>query len=307
MRLICTAILLVTSFLVKSQTGILFSRSSGALNTGGTLDVLMYNPVNKKTTLLLKGSVRGRGEYNAVTNQSRSKIIFNTYRFGGWKLGIGDFENGKINNIKKLTDSNHYEYCGKFSPNGQKIVYQEFNWSDRSESLLITDMDSKNAKLVFENNISDQNLDWTKDSKSIVFTHLRNDQLSIYIKSIDGKVFRKISNSNANDFAPSTSKVENKIAFLSDRTGKIDLFVMDLDGKNLKNLTPNLKTVDANENNIWAYKVCWSPDGKQIVFNAMMNGNLELFIVTSDGTELHQITHNNDSDVTPFWISADSK
>jgi len=46
---------------------------------------------------------------------------------------------------------------------------------------------------------------------------------------------------------------------------------------------------------------CWSPDGMQIVFNTMMNGNLELFIVDADGANLTQITINKDTDMTPFW------
>lgn len=302
-RLIIASLLAGTSFLAKGQSGILYSRSNGPLNSGGTLDIMMYNPQNNKTTLVLKGSVKGRGEYNAVTDQKGSKVIFNTYRFSGWKLGIGDFDQGKIRSVKKLTNRKNYEYCGKFSPDGQKVVYQEYNWSDRSENLFIADTDGKNAKLLFKNNISDQNLDWTKDNKHIVFTHLKNNQSGIYMTSIDGKIFRKISNGNANDFAPSTSKEENKVAFLSDRSGKIDLFVVDLDGNNLKNLTSKLKTVDANANDIWAYKVSWSPNGKQIVFNAMTNDGLELFIVNADGTELHQITDNNDSDITPFWTN----
>ncbi len=305
-RLILTTILVSLSSYSNAQSGILFSRSNGPLNSGGTLDLMMYNPHNQKTTLLLKGSVSGRGAYNAVANPNGSKIIFNTYRFSGWKLGIGNFANGKISNIKKLTSRKNYEYCGKYSPNGQKVIYQEFNWSDRSEILYIYDVNRKIVKQFFRNNVSDQSLDWSKDGKSIVFTHLKNNLLGIYIKSIDGKVFKNLSGTAANDFAPSTSKMEDKVAFLSDRSGKINLFVMDLDGQNIKNLTPNLKTVDANANDLWAYKVSWSPDGKQIVFNAMINNNLELFIVNADGTGLNQITNNGDTDITPFWTKVKS-
>ena len=307
MRLILLTLILSSAYFVNAQTNILFSKSSGALNSGGTLDLMMYNPIDKSTSLLLKGTVNRRGEYNAITSPDGTKIIFNTYRFSGWKLGIGSIEKGAITKVKKLTARKNYEYCAKYSPDGSKIIYQEFNWSDRSSDLFIIDKEGGNPTLFFENNISDQNLDWTRDSKSIVFTHIKNDRLGIYIKSLGDNDFREISNSSANNFAPSTSKAEDKIAFLSDRTGKIDLFTMDLAGDNLKNLTPNLKTVDADGNNIWAYKISWSPDGKKLVFNAMINGNLELFIVNADGSDLLQITDNNDSDITPFWMNSNFK
>lgn len=303
LRLTLLTLFAIAYHLAEAQSTILFSRSNGGLNSGGTLDLMMYDPTDDKTTLLLKGSVRGRGEYNAVANPNGSKIVYNTYRFSGWKLGVADLENGQVKDIKKLTTRKNYEYCGKFSPDGQKIVYQEFKWSDRSENIYISNENGEDAKLFFENNISDQSLDWTKDGKSIVFTHLKNDRLGIYMKSINGKVFKNISGTQANDFAPATSKTENKVAFLSDRNGKIDLFVMNNDGSNLKNLTPNLNSKDASANDIWAYKISWSPNGKQLVFNLMIGNDLELFIVNADGSGLRQITQNNDSDITPFWMA----
>ncbi len=291
----------------NSYSKILFSRSSGGINTGGTLDLMMYNPETKKTKLVLKGTVSRRGEYNASTSSDNSKIIFNTYKFSGWKLAIADFKNSKLTNAKKLTNRNSYEYNGSFSPNNAKIVYQEFNWDTNKSDIYIADQNGKNATYFYNSKISDQNLAWTRNSKSIVFTSPIESRKSVHykicIKSIDGNSFKILNSDETNNFAPSTSKVSDKIAFLSDKNGKIGLFVMDLDGKNLKSLTPNLKAKDANVNNLWAYNTSWSPDGKQIVFNVMIDTNLELFIVNSDGTKLTQITKNNDTDITPYWMN----
>ncbi|MEO1033204.1 MAG: hypothetical protein AAFX55_17500, partial [Bacteroidota bacterium] len=207
---------------------------------------MVYYPQTKRTKLLIKGTVNRRGEYGATTSPDNSKILFHTYQFGGWKLGIGDFKNESVTNIRRLTNRKNYEYCGKFSPDGLKIVYQEYNWTTNDVDILIADQNGKNAKHFFKPDLGADNLDWTKDSKAIVFTSGKDKNLKICLKSIDGKIFKKISKHNANDFAPSTSKVEDKIAFLSDKMGKIDLFVMNTDGSNLKNLTPNLNSSDAN-------------------------------------------------------------
>lgn len=300
----CFIILACISMLnTGAQSKILFARSSGGLNTGGTLDLMIYNPVTKSTSLVLKGTVRRRGEYSAVTSPDNSKIIFSTYRYSGWKLGVGDFNGKTVSNIRKLTSRGNYEYCAQFSPDGSKIVYSEYDWGGKESGIYVADKKGKNAKLLLDSGISDQNIDWTRDSKSIIYTVHNKTSLKIYSKPINGGKAKKLSSRKANDFSPSTSKVENKIAFLSDKGGKVSLFVMNTDGSNVKNLTPDLKTSDANGNELWAYKTSWSPDGKKIVFNVKINGDFELFIVNSDGTELTQITNNRDTDMTPFWMN----
>ena len=291
----------------EASPKIIFSKSSGALNTGDTLRLMIYDPANKTTKLLLKGTVKGRGEYNAATSPDNSKIVFHTYRYSGWKLGIGDFKNGKITNVKRLTNRPNYEYNAKFSPDGQKIAYQEYSWSSGDTDIFIADKNGKNATHFIKSKGGDRTPDWTKDSKSIVFTSGRENNYDIYIKSVVDKSIKNLTNSDALDFAPSTSKAANKIAFLSGREGKINLFVMNIDGSNLINLTSNLKTddfkfKDFQKSGGWAYATSWSPDGKQIVFNSMVKGTLELFIVNSDGSELTRITNNNDSDIGPYWM-----
>ncbi|WP_271769482.1 TolB family protein [Aquimarina algiphila] len=287
----------------NAQSKIIFSRSLGGLNTGETPGIMMYDTETKSTKLLLKGTVPRRGEYNAVTSLDDSKIIFNTYRFSGWKLGIADFKNGKIHNVKKLTNRSNYEYNAMFSPDGVHIVYQEYNWNTRNANLFIADINGKNVKQLTKALGSHRTPDWSKDSKQIVFASRRDQYYNIYSKGSDGMHLKRLTDDTSHHFASSTSRKEDRIAFLSNRKGQIHLYVMDLQGKNMMNLTPKLKTDDFKTKECWAYKTSWSADGKQIVFNIMLEGNLELFIINSDGSGLEQITHNNDTDMTPYWMN----
>ncbi|GFZ93797.1 hypothetical protein GCM10011531_27170 [Aquaticitalea lipolytica] len=291
-----------------SAQSIIFSRSNGVLNSGSTLDLMIYDPIKKTTKLLLSGTVGGRGEYNAVVSPDNKKIIFNTYRFSGWKLAIADFKDNKISNVKRFTSRPNYEYNPNFSSDGSKVAYQEFSWNTRDVDVFIADNNGNNAVHFIKSDGGDRSPDWARDSKSIIFTSARNYDYSIYSKSLLDKKVKQLTDKGAQDFAPSTSKTEDKIAFLSDRSGKINLYMMNLDGTNIKNLTPNLKTdnfnFDGYENSgCWAYKTSWSPNSKQIVFNALVNGNLEIFVVNSDGSGLVQITDNNDTDMAPSWIN----
>lgn len=61
----------------------------------------------------------------------------------------------------------------------------------------------------------------------------------------------------------------------------MDIFEADLEGGGLKNLTHS-KGYDAEGS--------FSPDGKQIVFCSNRDGNLELYIMDSDGKNVRQLT-----------------
>ncbi len=286
---------------------IIFSRSAGALDTGNTFDIMSYNPEQRTTRKLLKGTVRGRGEYAAQLSPDNSKIAFSTYRFSGWKLGIGDFKSGEISNVKRLTNRSNYEFNPSFSPDGTKVAYQEFNWTIRDVDIFITDVNNfKNTVHFVKSDGGDRSPVWTNDGKSLVFTSGRSGKYNIYQQLISESEAKILTDGNANYFAPSTSNTGSRVAFLSDKEGELDLYTMDLNTGKLKNLTADLKTdrfemSGFESSGCWAYATSWSPDDRFIVFNLMIDGDLEVFVSKSDGSEVTKITNNVDSDITPFW------
>ena len=50
----------------------------------------------------------------------------------------------------------------------------------------------------------------------------------------------------------------------------------------------------------------WSPDGKQIAFESDASGNMEIYVMNADGSNVRQITHNTVWDEGPAW-SPDGK
>lgn len=305
--LIFLFIMFTFQFNCYSQSKLVFARSKGKLNTGETPDLMIYNLENKKTELLYKGAIKGRGEYSASFSPDGSKIIVNTYQFGGWKLGIADYKNGKIGEFKKFTSNSTYEYNAKWSNDGSLVAYQDFNWSTRDTEIFIADKNGKNTKQITFAKGGDRNPCWSLNNQSIVFTSGRADDYDIYIKSLSTNKVLNLTNNPSTDFAPSTSSKEEKIAFLSDREGAVNLYIMDFNGKGLTNLTRNLKkdkvTIKEFEGNGgWAYQTSWSIDGNYIVFNVIINSNLEIYTVKKDGTELTRITNNLDSDFCPIWL-----
>jgi Tol biopolymer transport system component len=78
-----------------------------------------------------------------------------------------------------------------------------------------------------------------------------------------------------------------KIAFISARSGSFQIYTINPDGTDLFQVT-NVPT----QTDGLALLFDYSPDGKQIVFDADNTGALELYVINSDGTGLKQITHD---------------
>ncbi|WP_433359470.1 TolB family protein [Streptosporangium sp. CA-115845] len=49
-----------------------------------------------------------------------------------------------------------------------------------------------------------------------------------------------------------------------------------------------------------------SPDGSKIVFSSERDGDAEIFIMATDGTNLTQVTRNETTDIEPDWAADDS-
>ena len=302
--LVLTSLFYLNSY---SQSKIIFAESKGKFDTGSTPDLFIYDVNTKKTDLLYKGVVGGRGEYSAAISPDNSRIIINTYQFGGWKLGIADYRNNKIGVLKKLTSRSTYEYNASWSRDGALIAYQDFNWGTRDTEIFIVDKYGGNAKQFTKSEGGDRSPCWTINNESLIYTSGRGNDYEIYIQALNSQKAINITSNSSNDFAPSTSRKEEKIAFLSDRMGTINLYTMNYDGSELKNITVDLKTDKINFNDFensgyWAYRTSWSNDGNYIVFNLMINSNLEIFTIKKDGSELVQITNNQNSSFCPSWI-----
>lgn len=77
-----------------------------------------------------------------------------------------------------------------------------------------------------------------------------------------------------------------------------DIFKANLDGEIIANLTPDSPGYDA--------EATLSPDGTKIVFTSMRTGDLELFIMNTDGSDVTQITSELGYDGGAFF-SPDGK
>jgi Tol biopolymer transport system component len=46
----------------------------------------------------------------------------------------------------------------------------------------------------------------------------------------------------------------------------------------------------------------WSADGEWVAFASDRDGDMEIYAVRKDGTDLRQLTNNDDPDIEPNWL-----
>ena len=55
------------------------------------------------------------------------------------------------------------------------------------------------------------------------------------------------------------------------------------------------------DNGISDGQPAWSPEGKRIAFTSDRAGDVEIFVMRSDGSQVEQLTDSPDSDLEPVW------
>jgi len=179
--------------------------------------------------------------------------------------------------------------------------------------------------------------DWSPDSKRLAFASVQSlvgDDLEIYVMNADGTGLTQLTNNAVDDFSPSWSPDGKRLVFKStgDQNG---LFLMNADGTS-QTAIPNTTSLDSfpdwsptgqqivyvndlgkqgtglaviNADGTGYKKLtstvdmypAWSPDGKHIAFQSNRDSDLEIYVMSADGTGQTRLTTAISDDIYPTW------
>ncbi|MEQ9401979.1 MAG: hypothetical protein RIM99_00220 [Cyclobacteriaceae bacterium] len=299
-----TIALFISSGLISQDRDIYYSGGYGYSDLFRT---------NAEGTIVRLTNRESRGEYQPQVSPDGKYIVFNTYRYGGWKLAIAELQNGDIKpeSIRKLvTDSKGYEYDADWSADGKSIVYVGFT-SGRSggRQVFITDLSGKNVRQLTDDDRNHYSPNFSPDDQSIYFQATIDGAQSIQRLLIrTGEIETILHSDDAHHVAPSLSPNGRLLAFHKIHTDEsVTTHVLNL----ADNTAQTLYGVGEEEKNylnrqsetpVFSYGIGWSANSRKIVFTRH-NGNFrfELFIADLSTNSVMQLTRLNEASLQPSW------
>ncbi|MBZ5637671.1 MAG: hypothetical protein LAO51_02825 [Acidobacteriia bacterium] len=151
--------------------------------------------------------------------------------------------------------------------------------------------------LLTHNTVTDRQPAWSPDGSKIAFTSNRSGAFEIWVMDSGGSNVRRLLASPSRDNFPAWSPDGLEIAFARNDpvSGYDDIWVANAaTGTGLRRLTA---TDDANET-----QPAFSPDGSKIAFVTDRDGDSEIYVMGSDGSDPSNLTSSSFStDTSPDW------
>ena len=131
----------------------------------------------------------------------------------------------------------------------------------------------------------------------IAFTSGDNRSTQVFIMNPDGSGVTQLTDDAGRRFHPDWSPDGTRLIYSTEYDFGPDayseLYIINVDGTNPQ-LVPNSRN---------AHHPAWSPDGDRVAFHADIErrGNLDIYVMNLDGTNLTRVTTQSGWDVNPDW------
>ncbi|MBK9925656.1 MAG: PD40 domain-containing protein [Anaerolineales bacterium] len=194
------------------------------------------------------------------------------------------------------TDNNRQHFYPSLSPDGRSVLYSGFFEKNNYEiyELTIADGALKRLTNIFTIETAPE---FSPDGERIIFARENpsTQRFQLIMMSSNGKEEDNVPNVTGWD--PTWSPDGSQILFASDKRGPVQLFKVNPNGKGLKVIT-DLPAIRGRSD--------WSADGRSIVTYSGPAWNRELYIMSADGTNSHQLTPSGGNSQGPSF-SPDGK
>jgi len=174
-----------------------------------------------------------------------------------------------------------------YSPDGNKIAFN-------TDDIFIMDSDGSNLINLTNGLFINSEPSFSPNSQKIAFSREIDDQSDIYIMNIDGTDLINLTNTpDSTESSPSWSPSGDIIVFTSDGANGGGVFTINIDGTNRTYLT-----------NVGGTGTSWYPNSKILyVSGSIINNTVsdDIFICSSDGTAVENLSYNTQWDENPCW------
>ena len=230
-----------------------------------------------------------------------SKIAFTSDRDGNKEIYVMNTDGS---GQTRLTNSFHNDCNPSWSPDGYKIAFSSDR--DGNQEIYVMNSDGSGQTRLTNNVKNDIYPAWSPDGTKIAYTIEYSSSRfygigSIFIMNDDGSnqynltYYNPIcSEAGGPEWSPDCTKLVFFGKWVPSSGNDTNIFIINADGTGCIRLTKISNYFD-----IYPH---WSPYGKNIVFASNKDGNEEIYIMNTDGSEMQRLTNNSAEDSQPAWI-----
>jgi TolB protein len=224
---------------------------------------------------------------------------------GHWQVWVA---NSDLSGAKKLTHGRHDSGWAVWSPNGKRLAFDSNrtdhtpNNSRHVNEVFLMKPDGSGVKKLTDSKGVSGDAAWSPNGKLIAFDSdrgNRNGFSALYVMNATRHKIKRITKPARplSDYEPRFSPDGTHLVFARARgtagNAPAALFTVRLNGSNLRRLTPFTLHVGGSD---------WSPNGKQIVFEAYPSGPYgDIYLVDAAGGTPVNLTDDTTGQADPVW------
>jgi len=252
-----------------------------------------------------------------------------------------DIQTGVSRSLTSQTNLTSYErnFYPRYSPDGRYIAYAHYTTNSSGDLYVVSTQTQQARRLTFDM-AAVRGETWLPDNRNLIFASRRDNSSRLWVVDIHKPGALRLLASDSHDSSEPaveakghwlayTDSLENwnlqryeitaqglrpellllptngrnhdpvyspdgeHIAFVSDRSGRWEIWEANADGSHPIQLT--------DFEGHWKGGISWSPDGRQIAFDARVNGHANLFLVELVSHKLTRLIESGYEERVPYW------
>jgi Tol biopolymer transport system component len=249
-------------------------------------EICLLDLANGVQTRLTSGNANN---YYASFSPDGTQIVFSSNRDGQFEIYLMNVDGS---NQQRLTfDTSSDDHAPAFSPDGSQIAFIKESHASGQQHLWLMNQDGSGAVEMTGASRSAIDPSWSPDGTRIAFVSAASGEKALHIYNlVDGSDYQVTNGTPHPNGRNTWSPDGSTLAFYSEEEPN-QIYSVSIDGTHLIRLTQTSTNLAP----------CFSPDGNWIVFASYMDGELDLYMMRIDGSEVTQITNNPYSDFQPRW------